>query len=481
MPINVDDQRKAWMAQKGGEWWVVPEGDTGTYVCPPCHDADTVACYAIKLHFSISDDCKMAPCLDLASNPILTCDVIQQYLTADVTGGCPVCEGIASGHIRDPERVKRMLGQDKWIWNLIPIKFRAAPTLSWQQFDPVQVVQLISNYTTWDGINEAFHNEGDITRFDRVILMMINRVGKDRKSKYKVGPESETLKQPLDISKTALIDMMRQAFAPGGPGNIYRRVALMVRSRAELQAQLALGGGVEMAGGQQPDVATVAAALPTTIVLPPAQLPMTGLPPATGGGAPAVALPGVAPSAAPAAAPATTPFDDVASTTVEEVPAEVTDAAADDQAPPCYKLDCAPTDPECQACKFLTACADECGLELPKEAEAESVEAEAPAMTLAAAKDIPPGGSCVLSDEREAKAIGTAKGRVYFELADGTKIKLAPDDQVAVPAAPEVESGGALGQLDVALGKQAAKKKVVRKAQPAGAKKKVTKKGTDSK
>jgi len=435
MPIDIQRQQEEWKRQRGGDWWEVPEGDTDVYLCPPCNPDDIAAFYTVRYHYGV--DKVPIICLDLATNGILSSPQIGPYLSADIRGGCATCEAIVSGRVRDPEVLEKILGQDKWIWNLIPIRYRQSANLPWSNFSQLKVEQLQANYTCCDGFNEAFRNEGDITRFDRAILVRVNRVGKGRDSRYKISLDGDSLRAPLDLRNTPIPELLKAAFGANGGGNIYARIGRAVKSRAEMEVPLSMliGGGVAMAGSQVA-IAQMPGDVSGIIPIGTSSAQMLSQPPLTQS---SFQLPQAGPGQQNA----------------------VIDVTASASTPPaCYGIDCSPKDAECVACDWLAPCADACGVELDTVTEEEAAgDAGTDPIT---AGNAMPGSDYVLPDGNLARCVGAAKGGVYFQIMpDGARVRLAPDVEIGMPGGasePDVApvANDVQSQLQSALARKAA-------------------------
>src|SRR4051794_10684626 len=126
--------RKAREEKKlGADFWQVPVGETAAYLCPPCKPEDELNFYEVRLHYGMKgggkDDKSMAVCLDTNKNTILNNPFLLEHLAAlekDISGGCPKCEELDSGAVKDEAAAKRMRSQSRFLWNLMPMKFRAS-------------------------------------------------------------------------------------------------------------------------------------------------------------------------------------------------------------------------------------------------------------------------------------------------------------------------------------------------------------------
>lgn len=252
--VDIDAMRKKREeSQKGSDFFQFDEGDTVLYICPPCYDADETGADADRLPFTEvhvnyglgSTGKQMAVTLDMDRNKVLEHPALAAYLAEqgkDVAGGDPVAEFIASGGPKDKDHADRIKSQKRYAWNVIPIKHRSSQTAKWSELEP-KVQPLLAGYTIWDGIMEVFGNEGDITNPDGAILVRVNRKGKDQQTKYQVHPDSETIRTPLELSEEVR-KLVADSVKPGGPGDLYKIIAGMTKSRADV-AQLVSGIAIE--------------------------------------------------------------------------------------------------------------------------------------------------------------------------------------------------------------------------------------------
>ncbi len=429
MAMDLEAMRKAREEkQRGGDFYTFDEGDTVIYVCGPCREEDPLAFVEVKQHRGKGQKDRSFICLNPDSNKVLNHPALQAYLAEqgkDIEGGCPQCEELSAGTFKGtPEELKRVKASSRYFWNVIPMKYRKDGRLPWQALQPADnVVPCPTPFSVWDGIMDAIGNEGDVTNEDGAIFLRVNREGSGQMdTKYKVQPDSESLKKPVKLSK-ATREAIAMALAEGGPCDLYKIVANLILSRAEVATRM---NGVEVEVEEDEDEKAEKAAA--------AKKP---------NGARLATRPTPGKPAAKAAAPKGKPKADPRG-----------------EPPACFKMDCAPTDDECQKCPFKEECAEACGVDVPPdfvavkavgkgkpktapEPEQEETEEEALAVEPIAAGNCEVGKFYQLPDDTVGEFKGAAKGKAFFQLEDESRVKLdVKDDVLPIGDDQETSSSG---------------------------------------
>lgn len=242
MGVDLDAMRKAREEKaKGADFHTFAEGDTLCYICPPCREGDSLPFVEVMVNYGLKGDKGMAVNLDSDRNKVLQHDALVEYLTQagkDIAGGDPVAEYIAAGNARNEEHAKRIKAQSRYMWNIVPLKYRQSSSAKWSEIEPKVVVPYMAGFSVWDGVMEVFGNEGDITDPNRPILVRINRKGKGQNdTKYQVHPDSDSIRKPTPLSEELQANVAA-ALAPGGTGDLYKIIAGMTKSRADIVAML---------------------------------------------------------------------------------------------------------------------------------------------------------------------------------------------------------------------------------------------------
>ena len=245
------------------DFYPIAEGELVAYVCDAWVEGDTLPCVEVKVHYGVGGK-GMHVCLDTDKNPVMNHPFVTEYLETkgtNIEGGCPTCQEIASGRIKDPEQVKRIRAQQRSLWNIMPQTFRAnGARTSSPAPKSGQVVPYMASYSVFDGITEQIVNEGDITNKESPIFIKIGRTGKGQTdTKYKVSPDTDSIRKPKPLSAEQLENLDR-CLVKGGSGDLYKIVANMTKSNAAVRALLS---GVkteketeeepETAAGEKPD------------------------------------------------------------------------------------------------------------------------------------------------------------------------------------------------------------------------------------
>jgi len=236
--MDFEKMRRDKAARKGGDFLKLQVGDTVVYVCGPSRAEDDVNYLEVTVHYGVGPDEKMAICLDPSSNPIILNPVIQKFLAEkgiDVSGGCPVCNALPS---MDPDTRKRCSGSDRFLFQVVPFKFRPTNSAPWTDLGGESIAPLFVGQTVWDGITDVLLEEGDICNPEGATLVKINRTGTGpRDTRYKCAADSDTIRTPLRLGK-GLRRVLAAGLKEGGSADSYKLVADMMRSTAQVEELL---------------------------------------------------------------------------------------------------------------------------------------------------------------------------------------------------------------------------------------------------
>jgi hypothetical protein len=205
--------------QKGGDFYTFQEGETLVYLCPPCREGDKWApttglnYVPIVMHYQLGPKKGAAASLDTDINPILSHPFVQKELKKagklkKIEGkSCPVAAAMSAGKIDDPDQSR---AQTRYLWNIIPLKFRSSKDDDWRELEPKVVPAMISK-TLYDGFMEPYYDNGDVSDPDGATLIRVGRKGQKMATKYTVKVEPSTLKKPFVLS-SKLKSLMAAAF-----------------------------------------------------------------------------------------------------------------------------------------------------------------------------------------------------------------------------------------------------------------------------
>jgi len=235
MPVDRDRLRKDKQRKKGGEFFKFDPGDTCIYVCDECVEGDGINYVETCVHYGVGPDDKMVICLDPSNNQALEHPLVKRYLEdrgIDIAGGCPVCDALPG---RKAEARKRQRAQDRFMFQIVPWKFRAKKSIPFADLGANMVQPAFVGFGIWDGITDAMEEEGDIYDLDKAILVKVNRTGTGpTDTRYKVTVDSTSLKNPIRIGK-GLRRVLRDALREGGSADSYKTIAEMIRSTKQVE------------------------------------------------------------------------------------------------------------------------------------------------------------------------------------------------------------------------------------------------------
>jgi len=242
-------KKKAATMATSGDFLKFDEGDTLLYVHPMLPQAeqhestDGTNFIEFGVHYKIGPQGKMVVSQDKTQNEILDHPYLVELLKkkkVKLKGSCPVAELLESGELTDDEADASKLKQS-YLWGVTPLSYRRNKT---GEFQPVPFAPgiLQAGKQITEGILDAICEEGDITDPKAAILVRVSRKGQGMDTEYKVKIDTGTLKKPMKLSKTDRASLAK-AMAAGGDCDLFRVLAGMIKSKAQVQALI---DGMEM-------------------------------------------------------------------------------------------------------------------------------------------------------------------------------------------------------------------------------------------
>jgi hypothetical protein len=255
MALNFDKMRKDKAekdSQRGGNWLNLVLGDNRVYIGGACRPEDEINYLEVVVHYGVGTKNTMALCLD-DKNAIIHDPRVKAALKSRPTPlvidrhtDCPVCaewNKLKDGDADDKKQADSIRRNTRYLFNGIPFGTKKDTGAEWEMPEEQKVSCLMVGIQVWEGVLGLFFEEGDVTDVDKAVLFKINKSGSCMKTKYKVGADTETLRKPMTLSK-ALKRALSDAMEVGKEGDLYKVVADMAKSPAELEALLT---GTEMA------------------------------------------------------------------------------------------------------------------------------------------------------------------------------------------------------------------------------------------
>jgi len=246
MGVDMGKMRKGYQdQQQGGDFLSFDPGETLVLVHPPCREDDEweptegVNYVPVTVHYAVGKGNKMVVSLDPEANPIIEHPFVKRILKKRkirLTGECPVAKELEKGDWTDDE-ADESRPQTRYLWGVTPLRFRSSASEEWRKLSGKPSVAFVGKQI-YDGIMEAFFDNGDISDLDAAVLVRIVRKGKDRTTKYEVKGDPETLKKAFKVP-TKLRAAIAKAMATEGDCDLFKIVGNLVRSPAEVQAIIA--------------------------------------------------------------------------------------------------------------------------------------------------------------------------------------------------------------------------------------------------
>jgi hypothetical protein len=248
MAIKMDRMKRGYEKhQKGGTFWNPPVGETLAYIHGQCRSndkyepTDGVNFIELAVHYNVGPNNSMVVSLNKDVNPIISHPFVKEHLKSRKTkfkipDVCPMEKALEDGDIseREADESRR---QTRFMWGLTPLKYRTSKEADWQDLPPQPSVAVIGK-TIFDGLMEQFIEVGDISNPKEATLVLIRREGKDRlNTKYKVSIDAKTLRKPMKLSGK-LLGILKEAMKKGGDCDLFKVVANMMKSPAEIRAIL---------------------------------------------------------------------------------------------------------------------------------------------------------------------------------------------------------------------------------------------------
>jgi hypothetical protein len=243
-----------------GDLWKIPEGETRVFVHGQVYPDDdhpaTQGYNFIKvfMHHGLGGKKGGVVCLDPKLNPIITHPIVQKFLAERKKGAfklgknptCPTCTKLAAGEV-PTEDAERITPKARWLFGLTPMFFRLEKTDDWAKlkFEPKMLMASVSifNGIAGDMIDNA--NAGiDVTDPVAAVLAKIGRTGTGfGDTNYEVKFDVETVRNPIRLDKGQR-RLLAEAMKPGGGCDLFRCVAMLMKSPAQISA-LMVGTRVE--------------------------------------------------------------------------------------------------------------------------------------------------------------------------------------------------------------------------------------------
>lgn len=245
MAVDLDKMRKSYEdQQKGGDFISLDAGETLVYIHPPCRDDDeyeptTGLNYVpVTIHYGVGKNNAMCVSLDPEANPIIVHPFVKGFLKQrkiKLTGECPVAEALASGEF-DDEEADESRPQTRYLWGATVLGHRRSSKEPWPEInESAKPGVLFVGKTVFDGIMEAFFENGDISDPDNAILLKVKKEGEKMKTKYTVSADPKCLRKAYKLPKK-LRAALAKATAEGGDCDLFRVVANLVKGPAEVRA-----------------------------------------------------------------------------------------------------------------------------------------------------------------------------------------------------------------------------------------------------
>jgi hypothetical protein len=412
------------------------EGKTKVYICPPVH-RDLNRCHVTMLtHSGVAPDRKGGFCVCLRRVPAnqIFHEPFWKYLEPLLTWedragekhlirtdeGCAICEMVARGELPESCRAR-----SQSLWILVPVQYRP-PTGAWQTL-PFQPAPFLPSARVSGQLMDVLGTYKRLFDYNGATYVVIKRVGMGfGNTSYTVmGPDEETL-----LNKVSLTQEQRSTIntmlSPSGECYPFKIIRSLLKDR-EKQMQL-VRGDVGPARGRYVEVEG-----PDPKADPFSEKPSTArsAPGSAPGSAPTPArAPGPAP-AGPAPGPSPARKQDVGSYDAKQAMARTRALQLN---LPCYGVDCDANVPECQRCELFDPCREACyGVEVPPPQAVAEKESE-PKLT---AKQAVVGQRYRRQDGTVVKIVGAARGKVYAETDDGTRVGLLATEELEGPVAED--------------------------------------------
>lgn len=247
MALKIDKMKKAYQDSKqGGEFWSPDEGETKVYLLPPCREDDKweptegLNYIPIAVHFGVGRENKMIVCLDAEQNPIIRHQFVIDALKksgkiVDKDKGCPVCKAIHDGRMGE-EDAARSRFQMRFMWGVIPINYARRIGAKPADLDPKAFVYMCGK-SVYDGFMKVIYEAGDITDPAGAVFVKIEKTGTGMTTKYKVSPDIESLKTPVQLPKS-MKRIILDAIKLGGDCDLFKIAGGLIRGTAEVAAVL---------------------------------------------------------------------------------------------------------------------------------------------------------------------------------------------------------------------------------------------------
>lgn len=215
------DKKRADKRSGGADIHTIPEGNTSYYICGPVHPGYPKSVVECAAHFRFAGSAKTITNLEGLEDHEEMMDALahKELSWKDAQKGWEFAnDKTAGGGGRDELK-------PRWYFAVVPWASRDSEDDPWKEFEDKTVEILACGKNVYDGIYRAMFEEADdITDPDEAILVYINRVGKDRQTKYTLSSARRGIKIPKKVWAKIEADLQ-----PGKAGDIFRLLASMTR------------------------------------------------------------------------------------------------------------------------------------------------------------------------------------------------------------------------------------------------------------
>lgn len=219
-------------SKTGSDYFKFENGQTLFYVCPAVYEADEAPYIEGAMCFSIGPDGKRSAgsFAGQGDNEALVAAVKKQGLSWDEAE-----EGFARlQELSDSEGNSQQTVKKQWWINIVVLGTRSKRGKPWDE--PEAKVSIVRcSQMVFNGIADILFDEADIENPDEAIFLVCTREGKDKGTKYAVAVDTDSLKDPVQLSDE-IWSLVSEACQPGKSGDMYANVARTIKSEAQIDA-----------------------------------------------------------------------------------------------------------------------------------------------------------------------------------------------------------------------------------------------------
>ena len=214
----------------------IEEGEYTLYIAPPVHASNPFPFLSWKTHFGLGTDGKsvVTNLSGLIDNPVV------KEVLGDRWESCAEATQILNSHCASRSAERDIQGKPRYYFLVIPMAFKS-PTAKKATDLPPQFAFLAGGKSVFNGIKDAFQDEGNIANPNQAIFIKLKKSGSGLNTEYRVSIDSTSLRSPVNLlDDQAIQTMFETAFRHDGPASLYKLATQFAKDVSQMNEALGL-------------------------------------------------------------------------------------------------------------------------------------------------------------------------------------------------------------------------------------------------